>query len=124
MFHNGWEYYIVNPFSPEIFQKTQENYIKNYKECYNKLINSLLIPEPSNLFTDDDTFMYYTTCENELDILNPESDYGFKFLKHKFFEKKTVKIRKDLNSYYIQWRIKVNRIYKDNDKYYIELLKY
>jgi len=124
MFHNGWEYYIINPFSKEISQKTQEIYIENYKKCYNTLIESLLIPEPEILFTDNDTFMYYTNCENEMNILNPDSDYGFKFLKNKFFEKKTNKIRKDLNNYYSQWRIKVYRIYRDGDKYYIELLKY
>ena len=95
-----------------------------YKKCYNTLIESLLIPEPEILFTDNDTFMYYTNCENEMNILNPDSDYGFKFLKNKFFEKKTNKIRKDLNNYYSQWRIKVYRIYRDGDKYYIELLKY
>ena len=124
MFHNGWEYYIINPFSKEISQKTQEIYIENYKKCYNTLIESLLIPEPEILFTDNDTVMYYTNCENEMNILNPDSDYGFKFLKNKFFEKKTNKIRKDLNNYYSQWRIKVYRIYRDGDKYYIELLKY
>ena len=81
-----------------------------------------MIPEPNVLFTEDNsqTFMYYITCEE--DIINKESDYGFKFLKSKFFEKKSKKIRTDLGIYYSQWNIKVNRIYRDCDKYYIELL--
>jgi len=122
MIHNGWEFFIMNPFSEEISQSTQDLYMENYNKSYNIFINSLMIPEPDVLFTEDNsqTFMYYITCEE--DIINKESDYGFKFLKSKFFEKKSKKIRTDLGIYYSQWNIKVNRIYRDCDKYYIELL--
>jgi hypothetical protein len=122
MIHNGWEFFIMNPFSEEISQSTQDLYMENYNKSYNIFINSLMIPEPNVLFTEDNsqTFMYYITCEE--DIINNESDYGFKFLKSKFFEKKSKKIRADLGIYYSQWNIKVNRIYRDCDKYYIELL--
>lgn len=122
MIHNGWEFFIMNPFSEEISQSTQDLYMENYNKSYNIFINSLMIPEPNVLFTEDNsqTFMYYITCEE--DIINNESDYGFKFLKSKFFEKKSKKIRTDLGIYYSQWNIKVNRIYRDCDKYYIELL--
>jgi|TARA_B110000238_G_C16118149_1_gene435878 Zn/Cd-binding protein ZinT len=122
MIHNGWEFFIMNPFSEEISQSTQDLYMENYNKSYNIFINSLMIPEPNVLFTEDNsqTFMYYITCEE--DIINKESDYGFKFLKSKFFEKKSKKIRADLGIYYSQWNIKVNRIYRDCDKYYIELL--
>jgi Zn/Cd-binding protein ZinT len=122
MIHNGWEFFIMNPFSEEISQSTQDLYMENYNKSYNIFINSLMIPEPIVLFTEDNsqTFMYYITCEE--DIINKESDYGFKFLKSKFFEKKSKKIRTDLGIYYSQWNIKVNRIYRDCDKYYIELL--
>jgi Zn/Cd-binding protein ZinT len=122
MIHNGWEFFIMNPFSEEISQSTQDLYMENYNKSYNIFINSLMIPEPNVLFTEDNsqTFMYYITCEE--DIINKESDYGFKFLKSKFFEKKSKKIRTDLGIYYSQWNIKVNRIYRDCDKYYIELL--
>tara|TARA_B110000093_G_C12940237_1_gene397633 strand:- start:537 stop:914 length:378 start_codon:yes stop_codon:yes gene_type:complete len=122
MIHNGWEFFIMNPFSEEISQSTQDLYMENYNKSYNIFINSLMIPEPDVLFTEDNsqTFMYYITCEE--DIINKESDYGFKFLKSKFFEKKSKKIRADLGIYYSQWNIKVNRIYRDCDKYYIELL--
>ena len=122
MIHNGWEFFIMNPFSEEISQSTQDLYMENYNKSYNIFINSLMIPEPNVLFTEDNsqTFMYYITCEE--DVINKESDYGFKFLKSKFFEKKSKKIRTDLGIYYSQWNIKVNRIYRDCDKYYIELL--
>lgn len=122
MIHNGWEFFIMNPFSEEISQSTQDLYMENYNKSYDIFINSLMIPEPNVLFTEDNsqTFMYYITCEE--DIINKESDYGFKFLKSKFFEKKSKKIRADLGIYYSQWNIKVNRIYRDCDKYYIELL--
>ena len=122
MIHNGWEFFIMNPFSEEISQSTQDLYMENYNKSYNIFINSLMIPEPNVLFTEDNsqTFMYYITCEE--DVINKESDYGFKFLKSKFFEKKSKKIRADLGIYYSQWNIKVNRIYRDCDKYYIELL--
>tara|TARA_B110000444_G_C18851830_1_gene606401 strand:+ start:10211 stop:10588 length:378 start_codon:yes stop_codon:yes gene_type:complete len=124
MIHNGWEFFIMNPFSEEISQSTQDLYMENYNKSYNIFINSLMIPEPSVLFTGDNsqTFMYYITCEE--DIINKESDYGFKFLKSKFFEKKSKKIRTDLGIYYSQWNIKVNMIYRDCDKYYIELLNF
>ena len=92
MIHNGWEFFIMNPFSEEISQSTQDLYMENYNKSYNIFINSLMIPEPNVLFTEDNsqTFMYYITCEE--DIINKESDYGFKFLKSKFFEKKSKKI--------------------------------
>lgn len=124
MIHNGWEFFIMNPFSEEISQSTQDLYMENYNKSYNIFINSLMIPEPNLLFTGDNsqTFMYYITCEE--DIINEESDYGFKFLKSKFFEKKSKKIRTDLGIYYSQWNIKVNMIYRDCDKYYIELLNF
>ena len=124
MIHNGWEFFIMNPFSEEISQSTQDLYMENYNKSYNIFINSLMIPEPNVLFTGDNsqTFMYYITCEE--DIINKESDYGFKFLKSKFFEKKSKKIRTDLGIYYSQWNIKVNMIYRDCDKYYIELLNF
>jgi len=94
MFHNGWEYYIINPFSKDITQKTQEMYLLNYNESYCKMINDLLIPDPLELFdknTDTDTFIYYTDCSGDMDIINNDTEYEYKFLKHKFFEKKTNK---------------------------------
>ena len=125
MFHNGWEYYIINPFSKDITQKTQELYISNYNEAYDKMINFLTIPEPLELFENNsDTFIYYINCSGDMDIINNDTDYEFKFLKSKFFEKKTNKIKRDLNNYYRQWNIKVNGVYRDGDKYYIELLRF
>ena len=125
MFHNGWEYYIINPFSKDITQKTQELYLLNYNESYVKMINDLLIPEPLELFDNNtDTFIYYTDCSGDMDIINNNTEYEYKFLKHKFFEKKTNKIKRDLNMYYNQWNIKVNRVYRNGDKYYIELLRF
>ncbi len=125
MFHNGWEYYIINPFSKDITQKTQELYISNYNEAYVKMINSLIIPEPLELFENNsDTFIYYINCSGDMDIINNDNDYEFKFLKSKFFEKKTNKIKRDLNNYYGQWKIKVNGVYRDGDIYYIELLRF
>ena len=89
MFHKGLEYYIINPFSEEISQKTQELYIFNYNEAYFKMINNLMIPEPLELFDKNtDTFIYYTDCSGDMDIINNNTEYEFKFLKSKFFEKK------------------------------------
>jgi len=130
MFHNGWEFFIMNPFSEEILQTTQTLYMENYNECYKKFINSLFIPEAELLFNGDDgeknssTFMYYTSCAGEMNVINDNSEYGFKFLKSKFFEKKCKKIRKDLGTYYSFWNIKVNRIYRDGEIYYIELMRF
>ena len=125
MFHNGLEYYIINPLSEEISQKTQELYISNYNEAYFKMINSLMIPEPLELFDKNtDTFIYYTDCSGDMDIINNNTEYEFKFLKSKFFEKKTNKLKKDLNNYYSRWNIKVNGIHRDENKYYIELMRF
>tara|TARA_B100000965_G_scaffold243092_1_gene204029 strand:- start:4425 stop:4802 length:378 start_codon:yes stop_codon:yes gene_type:complete len=125
MFHNGLEYYIINPFSEEISQKTQELYIFNYNEAYFKMINGLMIPEPLELFDKNtDTFIYYTDCSGDMDIINNNTEYEFKFLKSKFFEKKTNKLKKDLNNYYSRWNIKVNGIHRDENKYYIELMRF
>ena len=45
-------------------------------------------------------------------------------LMSEIFEKKTGKIKRDLNIYYSQWNIKVNRVYRNGNKYYIELLRF
>ena len=89
------------------------------------MINSLLIPEPLELFDDDaDSFIYYIDCSGDMDIINNDTVYEYKFLRSKFFEKKTNKIKRELNNYYTQWNIKVNGIHRDEDKYYIELLRF
>lgn len=129
MIHNGWEFFIVNPFSETIYQSTQELYIENYNKCYSEFINSLTIPNPVELFTGDSpsSFMYFIDCGeigSESDIINKNSEYGFKFLRSKFFEKKSNKIKRDLGIYYAQWNIKINLIYKDSTKYYIEIIKF
>lgn len=127
MFHNGWEFFIINPFCENTSEVTQNLYLNKYKQCYNIFIKSLLIPDPLVLFTPDNelkTFTYYCNCEGDMDIINLDDDYGFKFLKSKFFEKKSAKIKKDLRHYYSSWNIKINFIYRDADIYYIELIKY
>ena len=79
MFHNGWEFYILNPFSKDVLQTTQELYVQNYNKSYIDFINLLLIPEPFSLFFDElgtpvNTFVYYTSCEKDSDIINKDSE--------------------------------------------------
>jgi len=127
MLSAGWEFYMLNPLDKDIKQTTQDIYLEMYNRAYTHFIQDLCIPEPNDLLIntgdDDNTFLFYISCVGDLDIINLEESYEFKFLKSKFFEKKYSKIKKDITLYYTGYNIKVNRIYKEGSNYFIELIK-
>ena len=127
MLSAGWEFYMLNPLDKDIKQTTQDIYLEMYNQAYTHFIKDLCIPEPNDLLInngdDNNTFLFYISCVGDLDIINLEESYEFKFLKSKFFEKKYSKIKKDITLYYTGYNIKVNRIYKEDSNYFIELIK-
>ena len=87
----------------------------------------MCIPNPNDLLVDlpnvRNTFLYYINCEGENDKINLETDYEYTFLKSIFMEKKFNTIKKCLKMYYRTNNIIINKIYKSDSNYYIELEK-
>ena len=127
MLTNGWEFFILNPLDKNIKQTTQDQYLDMYNKSYNKFIYDLCIPEPNDFLMNTgeipNNFLFLIPCSGISDIINNEDSYEFKFLKSKFFEKKYGKIKRDISLYYSKYNINVNRIYKRDSDYIIELVK-
>lgn len=123
----GWEFYILDPTDKDKYpnENTQNEYNRMYTSAYNKLIQELCIPNPNDLLLcdKDSTFLYYINCEGDNDIINLEEEYGYKFLKSVFFEKKYNAIKKCLHTHYSSHGIHVKSMYKDSCNYFIELEK-
>lgn len=117
---NGWEFFILNPF--EINKEdVQDKYLIKYNEAYKSFISDICIPNPFEILIGTKNFLHYISCNGDLDIINKEDDYEFKFLKSVFFEKKLNVIKRDLRYYYNNFSINVTRIYKGENGYIIEL---
>jgi len=127
MLTDGWEFFILNMLDKDIKQKTQDEYIDMYNKAYNKFIESLCIPDPNDFLINTgnrfNNFLFLIPCSGILDIINNDDSYEFKFLKSKFFEKKYSKIKRDISVYYSSHNINVNRIYKNDLDYIVELVK-
>jgi hypothetical protein len=127
MLTDGWEFFILNPLDKNIKQTTQDQYLEMYNKSYNKFINDLCIPDPNDLLVNTNeftnSFLFLIPCSGISDIINNDDTYEFKFLKSKFFEKKYGKIKRDISLYYSKHNINVNRIYKRDSDYIIELVK-
>lgn len=117
---NGWEFFILNPF--EINKEDiQDKYLIKYNEAYKTFISDICIPNPSEILIGTKNFLHYVSCNEDLDVINKDDDYEFKFLKSVFFEKKLNTIKRDLRYYYNNFSINVTRIYKGENGYIIEL---
>lgn len=124
---DGWEFYILDPTNKDIYptENTQNEYNRMYTSAYNKLLQELCIPNPNDLLTSDKdtTFLYYINCEGDNDIINLDEEYGYKFLKSVFLDKKYIAIKKCIYMYYNSHGIYVKSMYKDGFNYFIELEK-
>jgi hypothetical protein len=118
---NGWEFLILNPFEKN-FEDTQEIYISEYNKSYNKFLSEICIPNPCEIISDNYTFLHFIDCNKEQDIINNDSNFEFKFKKSVFFDKKITKIKRDLKEHYSNYSINVNRIYKCEHGFIIELI--
>tara|TARA_B100001094_G_C17932559_1_gene671469 strand:- start:25 stop:480 length:456 start_codon:yes stop_codon:yes gene_type:complete len=112
---NGWEYTTsINPNNLNSEQKLQDSYLLEYNLSYHKFLKSLCIdkenldsivndlkntvdPKTGNLITKHRCVI--DTYEDN-DIINGDSDYPIKFLKSKFINFKSKKLKTDLISYY------------------------
>ena len=124
---DGWEFYILDPTDKDKYpnENTQNEYNRMYTSAYNKLLQELCIPNPNDLLISDKdtTFLYYINCEGDNDIINLDEEYGYKFLKSVFLDKKYVAIKKCIYMYYNSHGIFVKSMYKDGFNYFIELEK-
>ena len=112
---NGWEYLTeINPNNLSTEQKLQDSYLQQYNLAYHNFLKSLciskenldLIVEQLRYTVDPKTkkpitkhrCVIDTTDEN--DIINKDDDYPIKFLRSKFINYKSKKLKTDLISYY------------------------
>jgi hypothetical protein len=87
-----------------------------------KLMEEMFIPDPEDLVSESD-FVLCINCEGENDKIHLEK-FEYTFSKSKFFDFKSHNIKKNLYSYYNPKGIKVNKLFRDSDHYFIELTKY
>jgi hypothetical protein len=121
----GWTFYVINPFDAVIEQKTQNEYDKNYQISYKKFIEELCIPEPNVLFNceNDNLFTFYISTIGELDKIELEEKFNVIFLKSVFFRIKYKSIKKDLESYYNKYDLRIRNFYKTGDYIYLIIEK-
>tara|TARA_E500000178_G_scaffold333139_1_gene367716 strand:+ start:4719 stop:5162 length:444 start_codon:yes stop_codon:yes gene_type:complete len=112
---NGWEYMTsINPTNVVSEQKIQDTYLLEYNLSYHKFLKSLCIDKDNlelivnNLKNSIDPktnkqitkHRYLIDTYEDSDIINKDSDYPIKFLKSKFINFKSKKLKTDLITYY------------------------
>lgn len=115
------EFFIVNPF--EDFKKTtQELYLNNLNKAFEKLMEEMYIPDPQDL-VEDGPFTFCISCESHLNEIKVDG-YEYIFSKDKFFDFKSHTIKNNLYAYYNPKGVKINKLFRDRDNYFIVLTKY
>jgi len=138
---NGWEYLTdIKPTELVLEQKLQDSYLIEYNLAYHKFVKSLCI-DKENLesivgklgYTIDSKtqkpitkYRYIIDTNEENDIINTDNNYPIKFLKSKFINFKSKKLKTDLITYYKPLGFYVKGpfqivINKKINKYFIEL---
>lgn len=121
MLYDGWEFASINLFDKIIKQTSEEIYKKSFDLSYNKLIEELCIPNPLEIFEQNDIFTYYISCEDDKIILNEPFEYNFK--KSVFFKNRYHKIKSDLISYYNPFNIEIRNFYKTGNFIFLLLTR-
>ena len=138
---NGWEYLTdIKPTELVLEQKLQDSYLIEYNLAYHKFVKNLCI-DKENLesivgklrYTIDSKtqkpitkYRYIIDTNEENDIINTDNNYPIKFLKSKFINFKSKKLKTDLITYYKPLGFYVKGpfqivINKKINKYFIEL---
>lgn len=123
MLFNGWEFLILNPFDKSVYQSSQKLYNKNYNDSYYKFVKELCIPEPLELFENNNQFTFYISCFGENDKIELEEKFEIKFLKSVFIKTKYKYIKEDLQKYYNSFNINVRNFYKTGDYIFLIIEK-
>ena len=123
----GWEFLILNPFDKNTNINTNQTsqilYHKNYKNSYDKFIKELLIPEPTELFNDDNIFTFYISCDKNTDRIELEEKFAITFLKSVFLKTKYKHVKQDLQNYYNTYDINVRNLYKSGNYIFLVIEK-
>ena len=138
---NGWEYLTdIKPTELVVEQKLQDSYLLQYNLAYHTFLKSLCI-DKENLDsivnqlkctidpkTENPVSKYRCIIDtnDENDIINNDDNYPIKFLKSKFINFKSKKLKTDLITYYKPLGFYVKGpielvINKKINKYFIEL---
>lgn len=112
----GWEFLILNPYDKNITQSSQKLYNKNYNDSYYKFIKELCIPNPKELFDENENlFTFYILCGGNSDKIELEKKFEITFLKSVFLKTKYKYIRRDLQNYYEPFGINVRNLYQSGE---------
>lgn len=123
MLQYGWEFFMLNPLETITEQKTQNKYIEMYHKAYYIFLNQMCIPDPNELLQDNYDFTYYIDFNSENDIIKLDENYGYKFLKSVFLNKKFRLIKQNVTLYYKKYDIDILQFYINNKGLYIILKK-
>ena len=112
---NGWEYVtFLDPNNLLKEQKIQNAYLLEYNLAYHMFLKSLCIDKDNlSLIVEDikktidpltnkphSKYRYLIDTYEDNDIINNNSEYPIKFLKSKFINFKSKKLKTDLIAYY------------------------
>jgi hypothetical protein len=131
---SGWEFLILNPFDKHVSQSSQNLYNKNYNDSYYKFVQELCIPNPKELFDENENenenenvnnnlFTFYILCGGNSDKIELENKFEITFLKSIFLKTKYKSIKCDLQDYYKLYDINVRNLYQSGDYIFLIIEK-
>jgi hypothetical protein len=123
MLSRGWEFFILNPFDENMYKANKNLYNKNYNDSYYKFINELCIPNPDELFFEDNLFTFYISCVGEMDKIILDEKFDITFLKSLFIKTKYKHIKLEIEKYYYKFDILVRNFYKSGDYIFLIIEK-
>ena len=99
----SWEYYTTTHPGNTDKQFLQDDYIESYNDAYKTFLDSLLVPMPEEIKENSGSstkIKYIIDCTGESDVIQMSKKYPIKFLKSKFINNKSKKLKNDLINYY------------------------
>ncbi len=100
---NGWEYLTEIHPGNILSQSLQTEYNDAYNEAYSIFLSLLLVPAPEEIKEnagDSNKIKYIIYCGGDSDIIELEKEYHVKFLKSRFINNKSKRLKNDLIKYY------------------------
>jgi len=128
---DGWTYFTKTHPGNTNKQYLQDDYLETYNNAYDIFLKELLVPKPEEIKEnsgDSSKIKYIIDCSDEADVIETVKKYPIKFLRSRFINNKSRKLKIDLISYYKPHGFYVKGPYEifiddgvSTDRYCIEL---